>query len=392
MPRRGLPVEQRQLVEIARALRSAPASYPRRADRVARGEGDRAAVRADAPLKASGVTIPLHLAPPRGGLRVCDRATVLATGGMVPDAASPLPIDRPGRGDGGRRARHARCRAAGAAAPRRPRRRLAVRARGRQRRSATSTRRLRSRGECVGLFGLRGLGQRGDRRRRSRAARADAGNVRSTGRALPAGQGRPRRSPAASATCRRTGTRAASCRRSASRRTSRCDLERAVRRPARVARAAPRRRRRDRDARRSWRLGASSPSTSSRAATSRRWSMAARWRRALAARRRQPDRGRRHRLEGGAVRASSRGDARTDGVLLVSDDLDELLVCDRVLVIFAGEHRSRSSVASGSETRMVAAIEGFEAVTAPRRRRRAPAAPARPRRRLLHRYVATSSR
>ena len=71
------------------------------------------------------------------------------------------------------------------------------------------------------------------------------------------------------------------------------------------------------------------------------------------------DPGRRHRLEGGAVRdrraGSRRRHRRADRQ---SDELDELSVCDRVLVIFKGRLTAEFPAGWESEA-LVAAIEGI---------------------------------
>ena len=83
--------------------------------------------------------------------------------------------------------------------------------------------------------------------------------------------------------------------------------------------------------------------------------------RAVAARRRQPDRRGRRRVEGGAARRHRRRARRTGrAVLLVSDDLDELRICTRVLVVRRGAIVRELREAPWDRHELIAAAEGLE--------------------------------
>ena len=195
---------------------------PRRADRVARVERDRAAVRARPPDEGERRRDPLHLAPPRGDLRdLRHRHRAPRREADRHRARRRARPRAPRRGDGRRRARpRRRTRSPGATATA-PSRLELSRALGpvaARRRRTTSASRCAP-GECVGLFGLRGSGSSRRRRRRRRSREAGRRHDLARRSAARRRQGRLALSPAASRTCPRTGTRAASCRRSACART-----------------------------------------------------------------------------------------------------------------------------------------------------------------------------
>ena len=315
---------------------------------------------------------------------ICDTVTVFRDARHILTApVAELPPRRAGRRDDRRGRRPDDRRSPAGRAGRRPvgaRRRATCRRRRVRRTSSFSVRA----GEIVGLAGSRRQRQDRGRRDRRRAARRRRRHGRVDGRRSAAGQRARRAGRRASGSCRRTGTARASCpmlsiaenatltvaatarprRRSSAGRRRDALAARHDRRPgdqdarARAAGVRP--------VRRQPAEGRHGPGAGQRPA---------------AAGPHQPDRrastcGPRSSCSARSRRSPTRG----TGVLIVSDELDDLRICDRVLVMFQG--RVVAEMPRGwHDHDLVAAMEGVDhrcltplSETDPRRRRRPPAA------------------